>query len=97
MTLFGDPLFDDLVFYELCFPGAVTGSTEVECPHCNELLTVPVNDPMGEESYQCRQCSGVFEVDWVEGQVRYDAPGSLVTSVFSSRQRRRVAGRFPVW
>ena len=67
--MFDDPLFDDLVFYELCFPGAVTGSTEVECPHCNELLTVPVNDPMGEESYQC---SAAFEVDWGEWRVRYD-------------------------
>ena len=46
-------LFDDLINYELCFPGAVTGSTEVEFPHCGELLTVRVNDPMGEESYQC--------------------------------------------
>ena len=30
-------LFDDIINYELCFPGAVTGSTEVECPHCGEL------------------------------------------------------------
>jgi DNA-directed RNA polymerase subunit RPC12/RpoP len=64
--------FDDLLTYELCFPGAVTGSTEVECPHCGELLTIRVNDPMGEEVYRCRQCSGDFEVDWGEGQVRYD-------------------------
>jgi hypothetical protein len=28
------PLFDDLINYELCFPGAVTGSTEIDCPHC---------------------------------------------------------------
>ena len=63
---------DDLINYELCFPGAVTGSTEVECPHCGELLTARVNDPMGEESYQCTECSGAFEVDWGEGQVRYD-------------------------
>jgi hypothetical protein len=25
-------LSDDLINYELCFPEAVTGSTEVECP-----------------------------------------------------------------
>ena len=56
-------LFDDLINYELCFPGAVTGSTEVECPHCDELLTVQVDDPMGEESYQCCE----FDVDWSEG------------------------------
>jgi hypothetical protein len=40
-------LFDDLMLYELCFPGVVTGSTEVECPHCGELLTIRVNDPLG--------------------------------------------------
>jgi len=28
---------DDLINYELIFPGAVTGSTEVECPHCGEV------------------------------------------------------------
>ncbi len=52
-------VFDDLINYELCFPGADTGSTEVECPHCGELLTVSVDDPMGEESFQC---SGGFDV-----------------------------------
>jgi hypothetical protein len=34
--------------------------------------TVTVTDPMGEESYQCCECSGAFEIDWGEGQVRYD-------------------------
>lgn len=38
-------LFDDIINYELCFPGAVTGSTQVQCPQCSELLTVPVDDP----------------------------------------------------
>ena len=51
-------------------PGSVSGSTEINCPHCGELLTAGVNEPFGEESYQC---SGVFEVAWGEGQVRYDA------------------------
>ena len=36
----------DLITYELCFPGAVTNSTEIKCPHCGELLTVPVDEPM---------------------------------------------------
>jgi len=27
---------------EPCFPGAVTGSTEINCPHCGDLLTVTV-------------------------------------------------------
>ena len=62
-------LFDDLIAYELCFPGAVTGSTEVECPHCDELLTVTVDDPMDEESYQCSECAGGFYVDWGAGVV----------------------------
>ena len=55
-----------------CHRGAVTGETEVECPYCQELLTVAVNDPMGEESYQCCECEGTFEVDWGEGVVRYE-------------------------
>ena len=62
-------LFDDLIAYELCFPGAVTGSTEVECPHCGELLTLPVDDPMGEDTLQC---GGEFVVDWGEGVVRFE-------------------------
>ena len=63
-------LFDDLINYELCFPGAVTGSTEMECPHCGELLTVSVDDPMGKDTFQCCECSGGFDVDWGEGVVR---------------------------
>ena len=65
-------LFHDLITCELCFPGATNGATngatEINCPHCSELPTVSVNDPMGEEVYQCRRA---FEVDWGEGQVRY--------------------------
>jgi len=34
---------DDLINYELCFPGAVTSPTEINCPHRDELLTVAVN------------------------------------------------------
>jgi DNA-directed RNA polymerase subunit RPC12/RpoP len=66
-------LFDDFLAYEVCFPGGVTGETELDCPYCGELLTVPVNDPMGEEVYQCGECAGTFEVNWGEGQVRYQA------------------------
>ena len=54
-------LFDDFLAYEVYFPGGVTGETELDCPYCGELLTVPVNDPMGEESYQCCECGGAFE------------------------------------
>jgi transposase-like protein len=59
-----DP-FDPLA-YELCFPGAITGETEVTCPHCNALLTVPVDDPLGTQSYRCCQCQAVFTVNWGE-------------------------------
>ena len=41
------------------------------CDLTQELLTVAVNDPMGEEVYQCCECTGTFEVDWGEGVVRY--------------------------
>jgi len=63
------PIFDDLINYELCFPGAVTGSTEVECPHCGELLTVPVDDPMVQHTFQCCGCGGNFDVQWADGTV----------------------------
>lgn len=62
-------LFDDINNYEICFPGAVTGSTEVECPHCAALLTVPVDDPMGHATFHCCQCGGNFDVDWCDGRV----------------------------
>jgi len=64
-------LFDDLINYELCFPGAVTGSTDVECPHCGEVLTVPVDHPMGQDTFQCGQCGCNFDVDWGESVVRF--------------------------
>ena len=46
-------LFDDFLMYELCFPGAITGETDIDCPYCSQLLTVPVEDPMGQQDYQC--------------------------------------------
>ena len=61
-----DPL--DPLTYELHFPGSLTGKTEIECPHCKTLLTVPVNDPNGEESYQCCKCHKSFMVDWAHFQ-----------------------------
>ncbi len=66
-------LFDDFLMYELCFPGAITGETDIDCPYCSQLLTVPVEDPMGQQDYQCAECNGTFEVNWGEGQVRYQA------------------------
>ena len=70
---------DDIINYELCFPGAVTGSTEVECPHCGELLTVPVDDPMGEESFQCCEGGGTFDVDWGDGTLSFVPQHRVVT------------------
>ena len=33
-------------------------------------LSLPVpGDPMGQESFQCCECGGTFDVDWVEGVV----------------------------
>lgn len=63
-----DP-FEEIIAYELCFPGAVTGSAEVECPHCETLLAASVDDPMGQESSECSTCSGIFVVDWCRNQV----------------------------
>jgi transposase-like protein len=57
-----DP-FDPWI-YEICFPGAVSGETEVTCPHCGTLLTVPVDDPMGRQTYRCAECGKKFSVDW---------------------------------
>ncbi len=58
---------DDPLLYELCFPGALFGETEIECPHCGELLTVPVEDPLGQDSFRCCECQGAFDVDWGRG------------------------------
>ena len=57
-----DPL--DPWLYELCFPNAVSGEAEVTCPRCGRLLTVPVDDPMGSQTYTCPECSSAFKVDW---------------------------------
>ena len=62
---------EDEFFHEICFPGAITDSTEVNCPHCGRLLTVQVNHPIGEQSYQCGECAGEFEVDWIEGTISH--------------------------
>jgi hypothetical protein len=60
----------DPLVYDILFPGSVTGSAEVDCPHCSELLSVPVNDACGEETYSCSECGGGFVVDWLEEMVR---------------------------
>lgn len=50
--------------YELCFPGAISGEAEVNCPQCSALLTVAVDDPMGSQTYRCSECQTVFKVNW---------------------------------
>ena len=57
-----DP-FDPWI-YEICFPGAISRETEVDCPHCGTTLTVAVDDPMGSQKYRCSQCQTVFKVNW---------------------------------
>ncbi len=57
-----DPL--DPFTLETVFPGSISGEAEVRCPQCGRWLTVPVNDPMGKESYCCAKCGAAFEVDW---------------------------------
>jgi len=36
------------------------------------LLTVPVDDPMGDQSYQCGECNGEFSVDWAEQKLTWE-------------------------
>ncbi len=66
--------------YELCFPGGLTGETEISCPHCDALLTVPVNDPNGEESYQCCECQKGIMVNWASGQISTPADVTITLS-----------------
>ena len=60
-----DPL--DPWLYELCFPGAVSGEAEVNCPKCGVMLTVSVDDPMRSQTYRCGSCNTVFKVNWAAG------------------------------
>ncbi|EMB14583.1 hypothetical protein [Rhodopirellula europaea] len=62
---------DPMTMYELCFAGAVTGETEVTCPHCKTLLTMKVDDPMGTYSLNCCECEGEFDVDLADGTVHW--------------------------
>ncbi len=57
-----DP-FDPWI-YEICFPGAISGEAEVDCPHCGTTLTVAVDDPLGSQTYRCSHCQTVFKVNW---------------------------------
>jgi DNA-directed RNA polymerase subunit RPC12/RpoP len=65
--------FDDWLVYELCVPGGISGETEVDCPHCGQSLNVAVDDPDGEERYTCCECGKAFNVDWVNGTMRWQS------------------------
>ena len=54
-------------------PGSIRGSTELEALHGEEVLTVPGNDPLGEEVSPCRECGGAFEGDWPDGTLTCNA------------------------
>jgi hypothetical protein len=79
-----DPL--DPLTYELWLPGGLTGETGFACPHCSTLLTVPVNDPNGEESYQCCKCQKGFTVDWASGQLIASA-NRTISLTFQDRDK----------
>jgi transcription elongation factor Elf1 len=71
----------DPLFFEACFPGSLSGSRELNCPHCNALLTVTVNDAFGKEAHQCCDCSGQFVANWAEETVTPTINLSLEISV----------------
>ena len=58
---------DDFMMYEICFPGAITGQTEVTCPYCETLLTVSVADHMGVERFACGECTVNIELAFGKG------------------------------
>ena len=62
-----DPL-DPLMFF------AMFGDDEdVTCPYCEAELTVTSEEArVGEESFQCNECHGVFTINWDEEKIYYD-------------------------
>ncbi|MDA7938553.1 hypothetical protein N9B71_05745 [Pirellulales bacterium] len=62
-----DPL-DPLMFF------AMFGDDEdVTCPYCQAELTVTSEEArVGEESFQCNECQGVFTINWDEEKIYYD-------------------------
>jgi transposase-like protein len=63
-----DPL-EALTFF------ALFGDDEdVTCPYCQADLTVTSEEArVGEESFQCNECQGVFAINWDEEKIYYDA------------------------
>ena len=69
-------LFENFLMYELCFPGAVTGETEVECPYCQELLTVARKHYLGvtNEDFDSALATNPFS-KIVQNSVQHQAAG----------------------
>ena len=62
-----DPL-DPLLFFAM-----FGDDEEVTCPFCRAELTVTSEEArVGEESFQCIECQGVFIINWDEEQIYYD-------------------------
>ena len=66
--------FEYYIMEEFIFPkeGGVTGTRPVDCPYCQTTYELEVDVGNTAVRYHCEACGGIFEVDWVEGQVRYD-------------------------
>jgi hypothetical protein len=77
---FLERLLYDMFAYDCCIPGGLPGEESLECPHCGEALTVSVDNPEGEESYQCCQCECYFDINWRSGQITYN-PAEITLSI----------------
>jgi hypothetical protein len=67
-------MFDDyFIQEEFIFPeeGGVTGTREVDCPHCGMAWELPVRPGETCDLYECSHCRGSFGVDWVQNVVRH--------------------------
>ena len=65
---------------ELCFPGAVTSKTEVECPHCGELVP-------GAVGLNCLRLNGTQVTSAVWPKCKIHHYPLTISSTASSRSR----------
>ena len=62
-----DPI--DPMMWLFCF----VDDEDVTCPYCQAHLTVTSEEArVGEESFQCNECQGVFTINWDEEKIYYD-------------------------
>ena len=68
---------------------ALFGDNEdVACPYCQAELTVSSDKAsVGDESFQCNECQGVFIINWDEEQVYYDTLDSINVRFLNGRVR----------